>query len=255
MCGVSGELTGDQVAHDGTLAALLTVFFGDDQVDHLVVGEDLHGAEVDLALECCSCGQLELLTRLATGVVGAGDLHTTEGTGGEGSAVLAGEGGTDSVHVVDDADGLVGKTPAVGLTTAVVATLDGVLDVAVCTVVVNLLAAGGVNATLCGDRVRTARGVVVGESLNVVSEFAEGCGGTSTGQAGTDNDDAELTTVQRGDQLHVVFVVLPSILHGDASRRVVAEDLTDGHTFHHGGGSCEVGLSDSFRVSAHIVFL
>src|SRR5699024_4541740 len=117
-------------------------------------------------------GQLQLLTRLTTGVVGAGHLDATEGTGGQGAAVLAGERSADGVHVVDDTAGLDGETPAVGLTAAVVAALDGVLDVAVCAVVVDLLAAGGVDATLGCDGVRTTRGVVVGVHLHVVAQLA-----------------------------------------------------------------------------------
>ena len=215
MAGVRGEFTSDEVAHHGTVAALHAVFvFLDNYVNHLVVGEDLHGSEVDLALQGRSSGQLQLLTCLSTGVVGAGDLHTTEGTGGQGAAVFAGEGGTDGVHVVDHANGFVGQTPAVDFTAAVVAALDGVFDVAVRAVVIHLLTASGVHTTLCGDGVRTTGCIVVGEGFDIVSEFAEGCGSTSTSQAGADNNNAELTTVQRGHQVVVVFLPLPSILEG-----------------------------------------
>ena len=50
MAGVCGELAGDQVAHDQAFAALFTITFGDNDVNHFVMGEDLYGAEVDLAL-------------------------------------------------------------------------------------------------------------------------------------------------------------------------------------------------------------
>src|SRR5699024_1273786 len=204
VSGVDGELAGDQVAHDQAFAALLTVTFGDDDIDHVVMGEHLDGSEVDLAGQCGCGGQLQLLSGLSTGVVGTGDLHTTEGTGGQGAAVFAGEWCTDGVHVVDDAGGLDGQTPAVGLAAAVVATLDGVFDVAVGGVIVHLLATGGVHATLGGNGVGAATNVVVGERLDVVAEFTECRGGGATGQAGADNQDAELATVQWGDQVHVV---------------------------------------------------
>ena len=79
MTRVGREFAGDEVTHDGTVAALRAVLLLlDDQVDHLVVGEDLDRSEVDLTLQGGRCGELELLSRLATRVIGAGDLDTTE---------------------------------------------------------------------------------------------------------------------------------------------------------------------------------
>ena len=252
MTGVRGQLTIDEVTHHRTVAALNAVFvFLDDYINHLVVGEDLHGAEVDLALQCRSSGQLQLLACLSTGVVGAGDLHTTEGTGGQSAAVFASERGTNGVHVVDHANGFVGQTPAVDFTAAVVAALDGVFDVAVRAVVIHLLTASGVHTTLCGDGVRTTGCIVVGEGFDIVSEFAEGCGSTSTSQAGADNNNAELTTVQRGHQVVVVFLPLPSILGGHADGSVGAQNRPDGHAINARSGSGELGTGGGFRVSAH----
>ena len=180
VAGEGLELTGDQVAGNDAASALLAIVVVDDDVLQVVVSEELHVAQANLAVERRGGGQLQLLACLATGVVGTGDLHTTEGTGSQGAAVLASEWCTDGVHVVNNADGFVGQTPAVGLAAAVVATLDGVLGVAVGGVIVHLLGTGGVDATLRCDGVRAARGVVVGKYLYLVAQLAQ-CGRSGAG--------------------------------------------------------------------------
>ncbi len=234
MTGECLQLTVDEVAGHDAAGTLLAALFGDDEFLEIIVGEDFHRAQVNLALQCSSTSQLQLLTCLTTGVVGTGDLHTTEGTGCQGTAVFAGEWSADGVHVVDDAHRLVGQAPAVGLTAAVVATLDGVLDVAVRGVVVDLLAAGGVHATLRGDGVCTTWGVVVGEDLHLVAELTKSCSSATAGEAGTNNQNLKLTTVQRGDQVHVVFLVLPHVLGWDTLRLLGIQDGTEGDTFNGG---------------------
>ena len=69
--------------------------------------------------------------------------------------------------MVDDADRFDGQAPAVRLAAAVVAALDGVFNVTVGAVIVDLLAAGGVNTTLGRNGVRATRGVMVGETLTL----------------------------------------------------------------------------------------
>ena len=99
---------------------------------------------------------------------------------------------------------------------------------AVSAVVVDLLTASGVDTTLCSNGVRTARSVVVGENLHVVTELAEGSSGSAASQAGTDDHDAELTTVQRRNQIGVILLVLPVVLHGDlVTRGVIGQNLAD----------------------------
>ena len=155
--------------------------------------------------------------------------------------------------MVDDPDRLVGETPAVGFPAAVVAALDRVLDVAVSAVVVDLLAPGGVDATLCGDRVRAARGVMVGERLDVVAQLTECSRRAAAGEAGADDEDAELAAVEVGDQVVVVLLPFPGVLHRNALGSVIFEDPARGDTVDTGSRLGEVGLGVSFRVSAHSV--
>ena len=230
VAGVSLQLAGQQVAHDHALTAPVV----DDQVNQVVVSEDLHVAGTDLAVQRRGGGQLQLLTRLATGVVGAGDLNATEGTGCQGAAVLAGERRADSVHVVNDLRGLHSQAPAVVLAAAVVAALDRVLGVQVGGVVIQLFTAGGVHTTLRSDGVRAARGVVVGEHLDVVAQLAE-CGSCgATGQAGADDEDAELVAVQRRHHSEVLLGILPLLVLADYVGCVVLQDLADGHALDDG---------------------
>src|SRR5699024_10989023 len=135
VAGVGGQLTGDQVTHHDTLTDAVL----DDDALHVCVREDLHVAGANLAVRRGGRRQLQLLTRLTAGVVGAGDLHATEGAGCQGAAVLTGERCADGVHVVDDLRGLHSQAPAVVLAAAVVAALDRVLGVEVGRVVVQLL--------------------------------------------------------------------------------------------------------------------
>src|SRR5699024_4556441 len=134
------------------------------------------------------------------------------------------------------------QAPAVVLAAAVVAALDRVLGVEVGRVVVQLLTTGGVHTTLRSNGVRAAWGIVVGEDLHVVAQLAEGCGGSATGQAGTDDQDAELVAVQRGHQAEVVLGVGPLLILADLVRGVVLQDLADGHAVDGGlrrGESCD----------------
>ena len=252
--GVAGEgleLTSNQVAGDNAARALLAVVIVGDDVLHIVVGKKLHIAQADLTVQCRGRGQLQLLTCLATGVVGTGDLHTTEGTGGQGAAVLTGERGADGVHVVDNTNGLVGQAPAVGLAAAVVATLHGVLGVAVSGVIVHLLGAGGVDTTLRSNGVRAAWGVVVGKDLDAVAQFTKGCRSSTRGQAGTYDEDLELAAVQWGDQVHVVNVVRPHILHRHTVRFLGFQDITSGDALNDGLWVREVGVFTLEFSSSH----
>src|SRR5699024_9491091 len=141
VTGMSLELTGDQGTGNDAAGALRTVVLKGSNILHIVVSKKLHVAESQLAVKRRGRRQLQLLTCLSTGVVGAGNLHTTEGTGSQGAAVFTSEWRTDCVHVVNNAWGFHRQAPAVRLTATVVAALNGVFCVTVSGVVVNLLRA------------------------------------------------------------------------------------------------------------------
>ncbi len=206
--GVRGEradLPGDEVPGDDSLGAAV----GDDEVEHLVAGQQGDGAGGDLPLQRVGRRHLHLLPGLPARVVGPGDLDPAEGAGVEGASVLAGEGGADGGEVVDDPGRLEAEPVDVGLAGPEVAAGDGVLDEAGDAVAVDLAAAGGVDPALRGDAVRAPGGVVEGQGGDVVAELAEGGRGGAPGQAGADDDHREAAAVERADQAVLEAASLP----------------------------------------------
>ena len=90
----------------------------------------------------------------------------------------------------------------VGLTATVVTPFDRIVEEAIDRVTVVLVVFGGVDTSLCRDRVRPARTIVEGKALDIVAQLTERSGSSSTGQAGTDYDDIEAALIVRGDQRH-----------------------------------------------------
>ena len=92
---------------------------------------------------------------------------------------------------------------------------------------------------------------MVGESLNGVTQFAECSCGSACCQPSSDNENFEFTTVEWGNQLHVVFMVLPHFFGGHALRLVRFQDGSWYNTGNNGSRMLELGSSYGFRVSAH----
>ena len=135
----------------------------DDELEHLVPAELLDRAGGDLALQRLVGADEQLLAGLAARVEGARDLHATERAVVEQAAVLAGERHALRDALVDDVRADLGEPVDVGLARAEVAALDGVVEEAVDGVAVVLVVLRGVDAALCGDRVRASRAVLVAE--------------------------------------------------------------------------------------------
>ncbi len=212
------DLAGDHVAGDD--AAGDTV--DDDDLEHLVAAVLGDRALGDLALHGLVGADEQLLTGLAGGVEGPGDLDATEGAVVEETAVLAGEGDALGDALVDDVGADLGQSVHVGLAAAVVAALDRVVEEAVDGVAVVVVVLRGVDATLRGDGVRAAGAVLVEEALDVVAGLAHRGGGRGTGEAGTDDDHVELATVGRVDQCGVELVLRPHRVDVDVGRLVSA---------------------------------
>ena len=146
------------------------------------------------------------------------------------------------------------KAVGVGFAAAVVAALHRVLDEAVEGVIVDLAAAGGIDAALGSDGVGTTGGVVVGEGLYVVAEFAEGGGSTGAGQTGTHNDDGELATVEGADEVEVCHRFIPGH-RGGACRHMAVKHITNGDARDDGGGCHKVLCSRGRIGSSHCLRL
>ena len=95
---------------------------------------------------------------------------------------------------------------------------------------------------------------MVGKDLHVIAELAKCRSGCATGQAGTDDQDGEFTAVQRGDQVHVVFVVIPHIPHRDALWFRVVQDLAWGDPIDDRVWLAELFTSRSISVAHNLTF-
>jgi hypothetical protein len=142
----------DQVAGDDALG----VTVDHHEVDHLVLGDELHEAPADGARQGGIGAEEELLPGLAAGVEGARNLGAAEGAVGEQAAVFAGKGHALRDALIDDVDRDLGEAVDVGLAGAVVAALDGVVEEPVNAIAVVLVVLGGVDAALGGDGVGAA---------------------------------------------------------------------------------------------------
>ena len=187
------ELAGGHVAGDDAACLALV----DDEFDHLVTRVLGDGTRSDLTLQRLVGPDQELLTCLATRVERTGHLDTTEGAVVEEATILAGEGDALRDALIDDVGADLGEAIDVVLAGAVVTTLNRVVEETVDGVVVIAVVLRGVDTTLCGNGVRAASGVLVEEAVDVVAHFAKRGGSSATRQAGTDDDDAQLTAVRR----------------------------------------------------------
>ena len=101
----------------------------------------------------------------------------------------------------------------VGLTRAVVAALDRVVEQPEHAVAIVLVVLGGVDAALGGDRVGPPRAVLVAEGFDVIAQLGQGGSGGAAGQAGAHHDDVESALVGRVDQLQIEAVLVPLLFN------------------------------------------
>ena len=160
---------GDEVAGDHADGVPVL----EHEVEHLGALVELDVAEVHLAGERLVRAEQELLTGLAPGVERAADLGSTERPVVEQAAVLTGERDALRRALVDDVHAHLRQAVDVRLAGPVVAALDRVVEEAVDAVAVVAVVLRRIDATLRGDAVRAAGGVVEREQLDLVAELAE----------------------------------------------------------------------------------
>ena len=106
-----------------------------------------------------------------------------------------------------------GKTPYVRLTGTEVSPLDGVVEKTVDGVAVIRVVLRGIDTTLSGDRVGTARAVLITESLYVVTQFAKSSSGSTTGKAGSNNNYVIFAFISGVYQLQIEAVFVPGFFN------------------------------------------
>ena len=151
MCGVRLNLTCHQVANDN--AGRTTI--DDDDVDEFGAVEQPDTTQSDLTGELLVRTEQQLLACLPARIEGTAHLSTAERAVVKQTTVFTSKRHTLGDHLVDDVDAHLSETMHIGLASTEVATFDGVVEQAVDAVAVALVVLGGVDATLCRDRVRT----------------------------------------------------------------------------------------------------
>ena len=207
---VPGDFTRLQVANDDALG----VAVDHHQVQHLRVGVGFHPTRSDHFVQRRVGSEQELLTGLAAGVEGSGNLRPAEGTVVEQPTVFAGEGHTLSRALIDDVHRDLGQAMHIGLAGAVIAALDGVVEEAMHRITIVLVILGSVDAALSGHRMGATRGIMEHEVVHLVAQFGQGRRGAGTSQTGADDDDLVLPLVGRIDQLGAELVFLPLVGQG-----------------------------------------
>ncbi len=202
------DLAVEKIAGDDT--ARLTV--NDDQVEHLSARVHLHRAEADLTLECLVGSEKELLAGLSASVKRARDLRAAEGAVVEQASVFAGERYALSDALVDDVYADLRETVDIGFAGTEIATLNGVVEEAVNAIAIVVVILGGVDATLRSDGMRAAWAVLKAEAVDVVTQFTKACGGGTTGETRTNDDDVVLPLVGGIDELELELMLVPGLL-------------------------------------------
>jgi len=202
--GMSGEafnFTGNQVTSDD--AARLAI--DDDQVEHFIAGIQFDRPFVHLTAQGGVGTQKQLLSCLALGVERTGNLSPTKGAVVQQAAVFAGERYTLSDALVDNAVGDFSQAVDISLPGSVVSTLDGIVKQAVNRVTIILVILGRVDATLSGNGVSPAGGILDTEVQHIKAQLAQRGGGRSTCQPSADHDDVKSAFIGRIDQLLMCF--------------------------------------------------
>jgi len=229
--GVGGQVEDRRVASGGQQDRITRVglqLSGHQVPDHDASGPSVHHDQIQHLASSQHgdrpCGHLthqravgpqqQLLAGLPPSVEGPGDLSTSEGTVGQGPAVLAGEGHPLGHALIDDGPGELGQSVDVGLTSPEVASLDGVIEESEIGVAIILVVLGGVDATLGGHRVGPTGTVLDAEVQHAVAQLAQGGGRGPPGQAGSHHKDGVLALVGRGDQGHMAAMVAPLAFQG-----------------------------------------
>ncbi len=145
----------------------------DDEVFHLITGEELHLSSLYLTAQRRVGTEQQLLTCLSLGIEGTAHLCSTEGTVRQHAAILAGKGYALGHTLVDDVVRNLCQTVYVSLTSTVVATLHGVVEEAVDGVAVVLIVLGCIDTTLCSDGVCTTGGVLDAEVEHIKAHLTE----------------------------------------------------------------------------------
>ena len=222
ITGIALDLTGHHIAHHDTLGVAVYHY----KVHHFSAGVHLDMALTNLLLHGLVAAEQELLAGLTTAIEGTLELRTTEGAVVEQTTVFATEGHALGHALVDDVAGHLGQAIHIGLTSAEVATLHGVVEQTVHGVTVVLVVVGSVDTTLSSDGVSAAGAVLIAEAVHIVTELSQRGSSSATCQTGPHHEHRVLTAVVGVDELGFALVLGPLLsnraIRNTGIRHVVA---------------------------------
>src|SRR5229473_815037 len=203
------QLAGHQVSRHNAARSSVD----DHNVEQLPSDMHCHRAGRHLLFQGLISPEKQLLSGLASRVKCSLDLHTAKRSSIEKSAIFPGKRHALGDALVDNIEADLGEAIHVGLARAEVAAFDCVLKQAENAVAIVAIVLGSINPPLGCDRVRTARGVVIGKALHAVALLAESGCGRGPSQPGAYDDDRVLAAVSGTHQLHLEATLVPLLFN------------------------------------------
>ncbi len=199
------QLTGNQIPGDNSLC--LTV--NHHKIQHLVTRVTDHGSGRNLTIERGIGSKQELLAGLSPSIESTAHLDAAERTVVKITAIFPGERNALRDTLVDNGTADFRKAIDIGLSAAIVAPFDRVVEKTIDGVVVILVILRSVDSSLRGDGMRPTGRITDAENLYIVSQFSKRgrCGSSS--QAGAHNDDLKFSSVVRIDKTKLGFAFGP----------------------------------------------
>ena len=207
-CRPRANLTRDQITGDD--APRLPV--DQHQVQHLGAHVHLNRAFINLPMKGGNRTQKQLLTRLTPSIERTRDQRPSKRPVCQQTAVLSRERHPLRNTLINNVVADLRETINILFSTAEIPSLNRVVEKSVDRVAIVGVVFGGVDSSLGGDAVRTARAVVKTETVDLVAQLGQRGRRGSPCQARAHNNDVELALVRRANQLDLGQMPLPLVL-------------------------------------------
>ena len=189
----------------------------DDQVLHIATRENLDRTLRHLTHQSLISAEKKLLSGLSTSIERAGNLGSAKRTVSQKSTVVTSKRNALRHALVDNQIGVFGKAVHVRFTSTEVAAFYRIIEQTVNGVAIVRVILRRIDTALSGNRVGTARRILIAESQNIVAEFSERSGSACAGKTGSHHNHLEFTLVRGVHQFKFKFMASP--LFGDISTR------------------------------------
>ena len=145
----------------------------DHYIEHFTAGKYGNLAVCNLSHQCAVSPQKKLLTGLASGIKGSGNLGPPKGPACKQPAVFPGKGHTLGHTLVDNIIAHLGQTVDIGLSGSEITAFDGVVKKTPDTVAFIGIILGRIDTPLGCNAVGAPRAVLDTKVFNVIAEFGQ----------------------------------------------------------------------------------